>query len=249
MPYYSILDVAVRHAILLICVHNLCTLSRLVGNDTRKAVADGWPVQNVIASDLRQGLSVASSLLGTFSILTRSTAFWDFGHELFKTTPETFPAAFLAGDVFDPAFLSSREPFSELPTTPRPVDLGSLTSLIPLQGHVSAIFAGSFFHLFVEEGQLELARRLAALLSPLPGSVIFGIHIGLQEKGERPVWGSGSREVRMFSHSPESWRDLWEHQVFEKCSVKVEARLRTVERVDSTGEREITLLVWSVTRL
>ena len=26
-----------------------------VGNDVRKAVLDGWPVENVIASDLRKG--------------------------------------------------------------------------------------------------------------------------------------------------------------------------------------------------
>ena len=178
-----------------------------------------------------------------------STAFWDFGHELFKTTPETFPAAFLAGDVFDPTFLSPREPFAELPTAFRPVNLGSLKSLTPLQGHVSAIFAGSFFHLFGEDQQLELARRLAALLSPLPGSVIFGVHVGLPEKGGRLVWGSGSQEVRMFSHSAESWRELWQDQVFEKHSVKVEARLRPKESSDPmTGEVNVTtLLIWSVT--
>ena len=53
----------------------------------------------------------------------------------------------------------------------------------------------------------------------------------------------------MYVHSPESWKDLWEGQVFEKCSVKVEARLHTVERFDPTGETHITLLRWSVTRL
>lgn len=31
---------------------DLCT----VGNDTRKAVVDGWPAENVVASDLREGL-------------------------------------------------------------------------------------------------------------------------------------------------------------------------------------------------
>ena len=248
MPYYLTLDVAVIHAIYFSYVHNSCTLSCLVGNDTRKAVADGWPVQNVIAFDLRQGLSTASSHFCFWNLHkhANSTAFWDFGHQLFKTTPETFPAAFLVGDVFDPTFVSSREPFSELPTTPRPTNLGSLTSLIPLQGHASAIFACSFFHLFGEDGQLELARRLAALLSPLPGSVIFGSHVGIGEKGKRLRWGS---KAEMFCHSPESWRDLWESQIFRECSIKVEARLHTVERFDPLGAPNVTFLVWSVTRL
>lgn len=29
--------------------------SHSVGNDARKAVLDGWPVQNVVASDLSKG--------------------------------------------------------------------------------------------------------------------------------------------------------------------------------------------------
>ncbi|KAF4596473.1 hypothetical protein EYR40_007829 [Pleurotus pulmonarius] len=102
------------------------------GNDARKAVADGWPVQNVVASDLRQ-------------------VFWDTEHELFRTTPKTFSVKFVPGDVFDPAHIASREPFYEPPSTPVP-DLQSLTSL---QGHISAIHASSFVHLFNKEQQTQ----------------------------------------------------------------------------------------------
>ncbi|KAF8732670.1 hypothetical protein AX14_004106 [Amanita brunnescens Koide BX004] len=95
------------------------------GNDLRKAVADGWPVENVIGFDLRK-------------------EFWNFGHDLFLDTPETFPAGFVAGDIFDPSMIVPRSPFymPDLPllTAHAPPELRSLTSLTPLQGRASAIF-------------------------------------------------------------------------------------------------------------
>lgn len=39
------------------CSPALLLNSSLVGNDVRKAVVDGWPVQNVIASDIQPGQS------------------------------------------------------------------------------------------------------------------------------------------------------------------------------------------------
>ena len=41
-----------------------------VGNDVRKAIADGYPVQNVIASDLEKGEYLNSAAF-VFTILTR----------------------------------------------------------------------------------------------------------------------------------------------------------------------------------
>jgi len=43
------------------------------------------------------------------------------------------------------------------------------------------MYASLLFHLFSEEKQLHLLRALAGLLSPEPGSMIFGLHIGLAE--------------------------------------------------------------------
>ncbi|KAJ7590102.1 hypothetical protein C8J56DRAFT_588842 [Mycena floridula] len=199
------------------------------GNDIRKAVQDGFPVENAIGSDLRGG-------------------FWDLGHELFKSTPETFPAAFVAGDAFDPAFIAPREPFDKVPGNAAPV-LGSMKTLTPLQGHVSAIYASLFFHLFDEEKQFELAKQLATLLSPLPGSVIFGIHGGLSVKGLR----KGNTLPTMFCHSPESWKELWDGQVFDKGKVLVEAGVKQVERcaryLPLPEDQARYLLWWTVTRL
>ncbi|KAI0662436.1 hypothetical protein C8Q70DRAFT_1088892 [Cubamyces menziesii] len=205
-----------------------------VGNDIRKAVYDGYPVENIVASDLHP-------------------EYWDLGHKLFNTTPETFPVPFVPGDAFDPAHLAPVPPFYSPPDTPRP-ELKTLTSLNPLRGHVSVIHTSAFFHLFVEEQQFKLAQAVAGLLSPEPGSMILGLHVGLPEKGFRP----GKRERAhgggpMFCHSPESWKELWDGQVFKKGTVKVEAFIHEIERKDLANvpgaETTSHLLVWSVTRL
>lgn len=94
------------------------------------------------------------------------SVFWDIGHKLFKSTPESFPVPFVQGDVFDPKHIAPASPLYTPPSTPRP-DLSTLASLTPLQGHVSAIHVAAFFHLFQEDGQLKAARALASLLSYL----------------------------------------------------------------------------------
>ncbi|KAK2463447.1 hypothetical protein APHAL10511_004533 [Amanita phalloides] len=200
------------------------------GNDLRKAVSDGWPVENVIGSDLR-------------------SSFWNCGHDLFKTTPKTYPAAFMAGNLLDPSVITPRDPFYEMPDTPRP-KLLSLTSLTPLQGHVSAIHASSLFHLFDEGDQLQLARQLATLLSPTPGSVIFGSHGAYPVKGYRHEYMPATKTT-MFCHSPQSWQELWDGQVFAKGTVRVEVALKEADGVvlNYSLEAPFYWLIWSVTRL
>ena len=181
--------------------------------------------------------------------------FADLGHKLFRTTRETYPIAFVPGDVFDPKHLDIVSPVASAntPTSPPeedPVpDLRSLTSLNPLHGRVSAIHASSLFHFFGEEKQLHLAHALAGLLSPESGSVIFGRHVGNHEKGFILPPGHGGRQ--MFCHSPESWTELWDGLVFEKGVVTVQVKLVQVEtkEPDEPQSRTVTGLVWSVTRL
>ncbi|GBE78156.1 hypothetical protein BKA93DRAFT_733445 [Sparassis latifolia] len=201
------------------------------GNDVRKAVVDGFPVQNAVASDI-------------------VPEFWDLGHKLFKSSPETFPVPFLPGDAFDPEFLTPVAPFYSPPDTPVPT-LSSLKNLSPLVGHVSAIHGSLFFHLFDEPGQLQLARSLAGLLSPEPGSMIFGVHGGMPQKGQKKETVLPHERGSMFCHSPESWTELWDGQVFKKGSIKVETKLVELTRdemLPSEGER-FWMLYWSVTRL
>ncbi|THG92562.1 hypothetical protein EW026_g8378 [Hermanssonia centrifuga] len=193
-----------------------------VGNDVRKAVADGFPVNQALASDLEPG-------------------FWKVGHNLFKSTPETFPVPFIPGDAFDSAFLAPATISTSLPDGPVP-PLSSLTSLTPLIGRLSVIHASSFFHLFNEELQLQLAKRMGSLLSPEPGSFIFGGHGGfLQKKGPRSMPMSAAvQSITMFCHSPESWKELWEKEIFSQGKVKVEVYLKEVQRQDLPAEENAT---------
>jgi len=151
---------------------------------------------------------------------------------------------FVPGDVFDPAFLAPAQPTYSLPSTPTP-NLRSVTTLTPLIGHVSAIHASSFFHLFNEAQQFELAQKMASLLSPQAGSVIFGVHRGQLQKGTR----INSRGQNAFAHSPTSWEELWNGQVFKKGTVQVKTELTKVTMRDLSSSVERDLLAWSVVRL
>jgi hypothetical protein len=165
------------------------------------------------------------------------------GHELFKSSSESFPVLFVAGDVFDPSYLEICPPFLDPPDTPAP-NLPSLASLNPLHGHASAIHASAFFHLFDEDQQLQLAKALAGLLSPSPGSIIFGEHFALAQKGLKDVLGREG--VQIFCHSPESWKELWDGEVFSKGSVEVKAVLRVY---DSPTGKTVERLIWSISKL
>ncbi|KAG1745264.1 hypothetical protein EDB19DRAFT_480808 [Suillus lakei] len=198
------------------------------GNDIREVVHDGFPAARAIGTDLRQEL-------------------WSLGHDLFKSSPETFPSHFVGGDAFNPEILAVAPPASmQTAGVPTP-DLSKLTSLNPLHGSVSAIHATAFFHLFKEDQQLHMARALAGLLSAEPGSIILGAHTGAQEKGVVNYVYRGV-EVDMFAHSAESWTAMWDGEVFEKGTVKVDAQFREISE-GMGGDERYPLLFWSVTRL
>ncbi|KAK0192562.1 hypothetical protein F5146DRAFT_507891 [Armillaria mellea] len=197
------------------------------GNDPRKAVVDGYPVEQVIASDLYP-------------------EFWELGHKLFKTTAETFPAHFVPQDIFQLKGLTKE---GVPPSVP---NLSQVQSLADLRGSISAIHTSAFFHLFDEEGQFEVAKIMAVLLSSEPGSMIFGVHGGRHEKGLRSeVRSNSGRRRNMFCHSPESWRALWDGEIFPKGSVRVDAFLHANDRDSDTVDPAVKVyhLVWCVTLL
>lgn len=191
--------------------------------------------------------------------------FWDLGHELYRSTEETFPAAFIHGDIFDDTVLKegnilyggdsalsdgTPDNLPEL-TLPKP-----LSSVVPLEGRIDFIYSSNLFHLFTEAQQLSTARKLASLLSPVPGSMIFGAHMGRLQKGfrtEAPPPKPCYLGSDMFCHSAESWIELWDGEVFAKGTVKVEAELIDPHREDLRKMLEPGAihyqLLWSVTRL
>ncbi|KLO20709.1 hypothetical protein SCHPADRAFT_897966 [Schizopora paradoxa] len=197
------------------------------GNDARKAISDGFPMENVICSDIEE-------------------PFWNLGHKLFKTTQETFPLAFCPCDVFNTSHITPREPFYSPPETPRPL-LSCLTSLNPLQGHVSVIHTAAFFHLFNKEEQIQAARKLASLLSPEPGSMIFGAHSSQPADGQREY--TNARGKRIYAFSPEQWEELWNGEIFKKGSVEVKSEiverdLRMVGPMPALRDRKRAFAMW-----
>ncbi|KAJ6603553.1 hypothetical protein DFH09DRAFT_968674 [Mycena vulgaris] len=205
----------------------LLDLGCCCGTDIRKVARDGFPTGNLIASDI-----IAD--------------FWDIGHELFQSSPETFHVVFLPGDALDPEFLEPCPPLTApSKDTESPPPLISLTSLTPLRGHVSAIHVSSVFHLFSEKQQLHLARALGGLLSPCSGSMIFGCHIGQRSKGVGLPLLAASDGRQMFCHSPDSWCEMWE-SVFPQGTMKVDAELGRTKFYDGLYWDWLT---WTLTRI
>ncbi|PIL30034.1 hypothetical protein GSI_07946 [Ganoderma sinense ZZ0214-1] len=207
------------------------------GSDLRMAIVDGYPIESCLATDLHGGL-------------------YTEGHNLFRDTPDTFPVPFLQGDVLDPAFLAIAEPLptdsEAIPAESAP-SLTGLTSLNPLRGHVSAIYLGKFLHVFDEAGQAHIARALAGLLSPEPGSILFGVQGALEERG--PFNPAGSPDWTMFCHSPESLGRLFEDAFGGPGRIRFESRM-----VEEPGgptyfdtwpgnKKPFTCQEWSVVRL
>ncbi|KZV95798.1 hypothetical protein EXIGLDRAFT_834083 [Exidia glandulosa HHB12029] len=175
----------------------LLDLGCCFGNDARKAVADGFPASQVIASDFQAD-------------------FWSLGYTLFRDSPESCGIRFVQGDVFSSSLIDP----SATPTASADPIAACVqsASLVPLQGHVSALHTSAFFHLFDEEKQLEIAKRCAALLSKEPGSLIFGSHGGALTA--RPF---ADRDA--YAHSPESWKKMWEEEAVPDGSFVVEAKV------------------------
>lgn len=176
----------------------------------------------------------------TVTDVTRKLEFLELSHILFRTSKDTWPAHFVPGDALDPEMLSVVPPTRGPKQEPLP-DLSTLTSLNPLHGHCSVINAAAFFHLFDEEKQLHLARALAGLLSPEPGSIICGVQCGKKEKSTFTQLIDGT-QYDLFAHSEKSWEEMWDGMVFEKGEVQVRVEW---EKADHKAE----FLWWSITRL
>ena len=94
-------------------------------------------------------------------------------------------------------------------------------------------------------------------MSPESGSIIFGCHIALPNKGVLTEKIS-DKDVKMFCHDPESWKEMWlgstaqsitgvngfDAAVFAPNSVKLDSALVPVK-----SESGVWLLVWSITRV
>ncbi|KAK7448850.1 hypothetical protein VKT23_013579 [Stygiomarasmius scandens] len=143
--------------------------------------------------------------------------FWGLGHKLFRSNPDKMASTFIAGSILDPSFVLE-------------VDSPEKQNLAPFKGKFKFIHASNFFHLFQEEDQKKTAEHLAALLSPTPGSMIFGSHVSLPEKAS-------------------SWTDLWK-TIIPGDGIKVDAKvIEEPKIVPESRINETYRLMWSITRL
>jgi hypothetical protein len=84
--------------------------------------------------------------------------------KLFK---KPIPTKFIIEDIFAPEYLEGNSELSQL------------------KGTINHIFLGSVFHLFKEEQQIDLARRIARLWKRVNGKgVIFGMQKGMVDGEE-----------------------------------------------------------------
>jgi len=185
-----------------------------MGTDLRKLVQDGYPTNtsntNVYGCDLQHEFVVE-------------------GHSLYRDGPDTkspTPIKFFADDVF---------------TLPLRSETNSITStgsfgLKDLIGKIDILYAGALFHLFDEEKQVDLARRLITLINVDDGvneeTIIFGRHRG-SPTGEKGIMQMEFGKT--FCHSASSWKELWQGLLVEAFGEKVLERLRieaVVEELD-----------------
>ncbi|GJJ13706.1 hypothetical protein Clacol_007962 [Clathrus columnatus] len=227
------------------------------GTDLRKLITDGYPRENVIASDIQNGIFIIYSLkASSLSDLAIVLEYYELGNKLFKTTPETCPFAFIPGDIFDSSvFDPQRRPEELSQVSESSFSLKSLTSLTPLHNRVSIIHISSVFHLFSPEKQQKLAHILASMLSPLPGSMILGKQLatdsGIYE------WDFGNDVGSAWSYSTLAWKELWtgENGPFKTEEVDAQVLVEALPTeignaaVGRSNTPTIQFLIWSITRV
>ncbi|KAJ5765047.1 porphobilinogen deaminase protein [Penicillium odoratum] len=114
-----------------------------------------------------------------------SSEFLDLGFELFNDREKFRPDSFVAANILDPSDEGSKK----------------------LDGKVTLINAGNFFHLFDWDQQLLAATRMIKFLKPgVTDAVVLGGHIGSLKPGSFTKVTGGTR----FLHNPETFQELWD---------------------------------------
>jgi len=149
------------------------------------------------------------------------SAFIDLGYKLFKDRG-TLQSKFMVADVFDPS-----------------------SELISMKGQFDMVFAGSFFHLWGYEKQIEVSKAIAALLRPAPGSTILGRQIGAAAAGEKTF-----STVTMYRHNVESLQSMWK-EIGQDLGVEftVKAVLKELAGDQAALYTEGARWLWFVIRL
>jgi SAM-dependent methyltransferase len=147
--------------------------------------------------------------------------FIDLGYSLFKDR-EKLKTKFLVADIFD-----------------------SQSALTEVKGQIDMVYAGSFFHLWGYEKQVEVSKAVVALLRQQPGSMILGRQVGATEPLEK-IGPTGT----MYQHNVESFKKMWK-DIGDDLGIKfnVEAKLKPLSRDHLKFHLDNTKRLWFVVRL
>ncbi|KAI8938729.1 hypothetical protein NX059_004597 [Plenodomus lindquistii] len=148
------------------------------------------------------------------------SGFIDAGYKLFRDQGK-LQTKFLVADIFD-----------------------SSSALTTVKGELDMIFAGSFFHLWGYEKQIEVSKAVAALLRPVPGSLILGRQIGAVTAVKMT-----SATGTMYRHNVESFTKLWK-QIGDDLGVKfsIQAKLKELAGDHFMLHTDDTRRLWFVIR-
>jgi len=138
--------------------------------------------------------------------------FIDLGYDLFQDR-ERAGITFLPGDVFDPK-----------------------SDIARLNGSISIIYTGAFFHLFSRPEQLAIATRIVSLLKAESNVMVIGRQVGNTNPGNYTESGYEGEKER-YRHSDKSWAELWD-EVGEKTGTKWKTEAEIDEFGIGMGEME-----------
>ncbi|KAF1964713.1 hypothetical protein BU23DRAFT_594015 [Bimuria novae-zelandiae CBS 107.79] len=106
------------------------------------------------------------------------------GYQLFQDR-NRLQSHFLAADIFDKS-----------------------SSLADLRGTFDMVYAGSFFHLFNYDDQIEVSTTVARLFRPVKGSFIVGRQVGTVNAAAHDHRTNPTG--KMYRHNPRSLKEMWE---------------------------------------
>lgn len=135
--------------------HCTCVSAAKVGSEVRKLAYDGYAPSNIIGIDIFPNFITA-------------------GYDLYRDN-DTTPVRFIAADIFTAPAAFEQPALSTSETA-----LDQMIGLGDLQGTLTHVGAMLVFHLFDEQSQYEIAKRIVAMLKRETGAVVFGAQSGLE---------------------------------------------------------------------
>ncbi|KAL8662118.1 MAG: hypothetical protein Q9202_005010 [Teloschistes flavicans] len=152
--------------------------------DRLKAGATYLELGACFAQEIRQ-LAFDGAPVDKCTVIDLEPGFFSISHDLFRDSPDSLPARFSRGDVFD----EKQEIWREL------------------EERMDVIHASSFFHLFGLLQQKRIAGLTSRLARPVDGSLVLGLQVAAKGEAEDiPVF---SEELPTFCQSAETMQAMW----------------------------------------